>query len=424
MKNENEKIIIKKARDFYLSNLKIINNEKENENENKIFEIVEKPEMNEINIILGLKLPGIKPIISSIIQKFKNKIDRITKNNENSLRYNLSEEALEDTYKKNIRDFEYLIEIELENNKFISEISKDKYTKKEFFDIFLEDFYTLFIDKTLNKTKTIIDDTDIIKGKTINQNDIIDFRALNKFLKLLVKKRNELDKIFKEENEITIIASTLIWIEAYEIEISNILEMFSKLNKNINNLYEKIEEIINNHEIEYEISKRFNENIFLDNKTLFYGMESILRVVSRENIYINLFKNQDNFLKFINTNKEILYICLKMNYFNFYSKEIYSLEEIISFIDCLIVNKKLTLENIEKIFLFFPKTIYFMNPDKEKELIDNFQFIYESLDRLNENNKFFNKTISIILKNEFIKTTDDNFKKLIIKIILNRDEFI
>ena len=63
---ENEIVneIIKKIRKIYLEQLNFINNDDSNENHK--FEVMENAAANEIKIILGLKLPGIKPIIDFI----------------------------------------------------------------------------------------------------------------------------------------------------------------------------------------------------------------------------------------------------------------------------------------------------------------------------------------------------------------------
>jgi hypothetical protein len=92
--DDNNKIfeeIINKTKEKYLDQLEMLNSdepnddENENKNEKKKFEIIEKPGMNEINIIFGLKLPGVKPIISSVVKKFKNHTNKYRKN-EDSLR--------------------------------------------------------------------------------------------------------------------------------------------------------------------------------------------------------------------------------------------------------------------------------------------------------------------------------------------------
>ena len=430
--NEISKKIIEKTRDIYLNELDFTDNEDEKKEEiekekEKKNGIIEKPGMNEINIILGLKLPGITSIISILIKKFKNEISRIYKKNENFLRESYSEQEVESKkkiYIKKLKMCNNSMFVELDKNELISKITKDEYEKNEFFDMFLDDFYTLFIDKNLNKKKATIEGKNIYR-KINDIDNKIDYNSIKKFLKLIIKKRMEPNKIFKEDNPIKIAASSLNWIESYELDITNILEMFSKLNKIIDNLYQQIKEIFNKNKIKYEVSKRSKEYKSIVNEPLFYGMESILKVTTNEQIYIDLINNKNKFSKLININKEILQLALKMeaNY-DFYSKEVYSLQEILLIIDCLDSNKKLNIENIKKIISFFSNETDYINQNNENELIESFKTLYENIENLIGNNKSFNKIMSTIFKNEFIKITADNFRKELLEIIMKKDEFI
>jgi hypothetical protein len=126
--------------------------------------------------------------------------------------------------------------IELKKNNLLSRII-DKENSKQFFDLFLEDYYILFVDKYLNKIRSNEKDE---KGK-----NNIDFESAKKMLKLMVKLRNDSNDIFKEYDQLEKTISTIIWIEFYSINISIILQMFLKLNSFIENLFEEVNEIIN-----------------------------------------------------------------------------------------------------------------------------------------------------------------------------------
>ena len=428
--NENEivKGIINRTRKQYLNNLELFNieNEKEekgekdeNEKNEKEYEIIEKQGMNEINIILGLKLPGVKQIISSLIKKFKNEISIKYKKNENSLRDIIEDNDIDNAkniYKKKLKTFNDSLYVELDKNNIISQIDKD--SKNKFFDLFLEDYYTLFIDKYLNKTKIFIDNNDDKKNK-------IDYIKIKKFLKLIVKKRIESDEIFKEDEPIKLAVTTINWIESYSLEISNILEMFCKINIYVNDLNGLIEEIINKNQIQYEISKRSKEYTSIVNKPLFYAMESILKVNSNDKIYKELIKNPKEFSKLLQFNREIFQLALKMEGdYDLYSKEVYSLQEIISILECLVSNKKLTSENIEKVISFFSNESKYISSDNENEIINEFKKLYDTLVKLIGNDKSFNKIISIIFKNEFIKITKESYRKELLEFIMGKDELI
>ena len=63
--NNNIKTIIQKVTEIYLNNL--------NFNDGSI-RVTEKPGSNNINIILGLIIPGFKPVLDRIIKKVKDEI--------------------------------------------------------------------------------------------------------------------------------------------------------------------------------------------------------------------------------------------------------------------------------------------------------------------------------------------------------------
>ena len=83
-------------------------------------------------------------------------------------------------------------------------------------------------------------------------------------------------------------ASKINWIEAYSEELTIILTIFLKLNDIINDLYEKIKKVIKDGIIKYETSERNRDYTSLVNKAIFFGIESLIRVItSNEDIYID-----------------------------------------------------------------------------------------------------------------------------------------
>ena len=432
--DDNNKIfeeIINKTKEKYLDQLEIFNgdepndNENENKSEKKKYEIIEKPGMNEINIIFGLKLPGVKPMISSVIKKFKNHTNKYRKN-EDSLRKEISEdqvEAQKKNYQKEIKKYNNTINKELDKVSNSLSLEKDDYSKKEFFDLFLEDYYTLFIINNVNSIKNYNKDKN-------NTKEEIDLNSLKKFLKLIIKKRIESNKIFKEKDPSKIVASTLNWILNYSNEIANILEIFSKLIKYSSNLYEQIEEIINQNQIKYEISERSKEYTSIVNLPIFNPLESMLKAASQEKIYIDLINNPKDFSNLLNINRELLFFALKVETsYHLFLKEVYSLQEIISIMDCLNSNKKMTQENIKKIISFYSKESLYIYQDvidteNENELIKEFNQLYKTLVSLMGKDKSFNKLMSIIFKNEFKKINKETFRSKLLEIIVEKDEFI
>ena len=113
-----------KVRDIYLEKFtfeKQDTNQKEREKENqKIISIVEKFGTNKIDIILGLKLPGMFPIISSIVIKCRNDIIKNYLINESNLRKSIVDEGAVKNeiaeYEKKLKNF---------NNKLFKELDRN-----------------------------------------------------------------------------------------------------------------------------------------------------------------------------------------------------------------------------------------------------------------------------------------------------------
>ena len=422
--NINVKEIKKRAKNIYLEKQILFENKEDNDKKY----IIEQPGMNKINIILGLNIPGIKNTITSIIQKFNNDLFESYMQNENLLRDNDLQEneivTIKEKYNKALKIINESTYIEIDKNEYLFNIrGKDdnkednkednKYIKQELFDLFLDDFYTLFIDKNLNKNNT-------------EKNIVIDYNSIKKILKLIINLRIKNDNKYNEDDVIKNTAYIINWVEAYSEELTIILDIFMKLNSIINNIYDLIEEIIKNNLIKYENSGRSQEYTTLVNNAIFLGIESLLKVVtSNENIYINLKNDPKKLSQLININKEILQQASKIQMsLSLYSKEAYSLQEFLILYDCLNANKLDNIENITKLIKFFSNETNLINTDKEEDLIKIFDEFYKFLDKLIGKDISFNDIMPIIFKNEYIKCTSYSFRNKIFQIILNKNEFI
>ena len=93
-------------------------------------------------------------------------------------------------------------------------------------------------------------------------------------------------------------------------------------------------------------------------------------------------------------------------------------------IECFISNKILTKKNIHKIFNFFSDEIELINKEECDILIEKFNVLYKELEELIGKDNSFNKIMSIIFKNEFIKVHNEYFRKQLLDIILSNNDFI
>jgi len=198
-----------------------------------------------------------------------------------------------------------------------------------------------------------------------------------------------------EQNRgIECLANTINWTESYSEEIKIILEIFSKLNTKIDNLFNKIEENIK------VVNKNANSKT---NKAILYMIESILKVaILNAQIYIDKKNDRNEFFQLLNTYKDILCQILQINTnLRLHSKEIIFLQVLMEIIDFLFINKKDQLENIIKVIQFLSKESILTNEEKQidkvKILIDLFNFLKE----LVGDNENFPKLVAFILKNEY-----------------------
>jgi hypothetical protein len=202
--------------------------------------------------------------------------------------------------------------------------------------------------------------------------------------------------------------------------------MFSKLNTIIEDLLDLIKNVIITGEIKYETAYESNESSSIVNKALFLSMESILRVItSKENIYIALKENPDEFSELMKINKEILQHAFKLEAnLHLYTKEAFSLEEIIEINQCFYNNQIDTAENISNIIKFFSKETKLISLEYQNELINNFNELYKFLEKSIGEDEDFPKTMSIIIKNECHKTSLNEYMANLLNIMMSKNEFV
>ena len=378
------------------------------------FKIPQKQGENVLNIILGLKLPGIKPIIDSVKKYIHDDIVKRYRKNENSLRGH-KEGEIERIKNKFIRELAQC------NNSTLIEINKsgafldikDIYTQSYFNDLFLEDYYSLFI---FNNIKNIKRDNDN------NNKKYDDILKMLKYIVELRKKKFVIERISQND-----ISNIINWIECYSSELSTILQMFSNLNNIVDNLFDLIKAIIDNKEIKYETNT--NDRCWgassIVNEPLFLGMEAILRVItSNENIYQAFEENTDEFTELMNVNKEILQKALKLeNSLHLFSKEVFSLHEILEINDCFYLNK-VDVINISKVIKFFKEQTNYIILEDNNNLIKNFEELFKFLQDSLKGNKLFPKVMSIIFKNEYFKLPNSKYAVELLNNILKENEFI
>ena len=401
------------------------------------FKIIEELQKNKVVIILGYGYPGIKPIIEKIISKIKEDIIYKYRDNENNLR-KLIEDEEEETklYLKQLNIYDSstinIINREESIRKLVNSKSNDKLFSEELFNLIKHDYFFNFLKKNIEKHRKEKDD------KKEEEHIIYDFEDNIKFMDLLFKNRNKILKRYFKQNEnekdidiITKLSKLFNFIESYSSEIIKINQMFLKLSQKIPELYPQIEEKINNKEIKFEISKRNPEYSSVVNEAFFISVDALLRVIiTNEKIYN--FKDEDSdviLTELIKTFKEILQIALSLNNeLTIRSKEAISLQEILKLLDIFSNIKMLNAENLLSTIKYFRDETRYINEGNGFKLCQNFenfiQFLYKKFDK-NDNKKFnIDKTLGFVFLNEYLKITDESFRKLLFKKILENNDLI
>ena len=390
---------------------------------------------NKVDIIFGLKIPGIKPILDNILKLNKENILKDYQNNENELRDFYYEDEVEKKKK------EFFSNLKMLNNSLLILINKDERLKSllsvfenniedenKIYDLLLEDYYSLFLNNHINDSK-----------KKENEDEQENFLVIDnldnnkKFLNLMVEIRNNtinslLDQKDIQTNRLYIISSIINWVESYSEEITSLQQIFLKLNMKIPELFEQIEKIISSGLIQYEISERNPEYTSIVNQALFLSLDSILRIItSKVQIYeLPL----DDFFDLINTNKEVLQKALQLETsLKLRSKEVFSLQEILKLINALYLNNLANVKNVTTIIQYFSEQTNFIQKKAKDKLISQLDKFYDTLVKMMGNlpskkDFDFYKLLSIILLDEFNKINYPEFRMMILQKILKKNELI
>ena len=398
---------------------------------NEEIKITEKINSNRVDIILGLRIPGIKSSFENIQKKIKENIIKFhinefnLRNRKNDIN---DENQFKEDYWKELKRFSNSTSLEIKNENYISKIietleEKDLYL---FYEILINDYYIFFINNNLNYN--------------YDNRKLIKIESVKNMLALLIKIKNEKygDKIkekekevkndnneLKQKNKLREIANTINWIECYKEEIIIILKTYAKLDLKINNLYKLIKDIIYNENIKYEISERNPEYTGIVNEVIFLGIESLLKILITNKELFNGINDVKKLIELINFYREILQDISKIqNNLMLYSKEMFSLEEIVEIFDLYYINKVNKKECFIEIFKYFINEAKLINEKDNYNLKNNFDILFKTLQKYIGNDKNFSRVMNIIFINEFKKSDDKDFRIELMNILLKNKELV
>ena len=419
-----------KIKEYFIKNININNKIPENE--------------IKLDITIGYNLPS-KKLLEEINYYIRNNIVNQYKEIEEDFKNKYFEkEEFEDGKKQYEKSIEllnnYTLENLLKNNLIIDiKVNFDKGEKKDFSDLLVEDNLLSFIEKNFKELSI---------QSTLKVKEFLGIILKNKFDDI---KYNSLNLDFQK------ISLELNWIESYSIEIITIINFYLFLHsfENNNELNKTVENKISEINIDYE-NLSIDNNIKIINRIFYIIIGSLIRtLISKLNVIISKIKEKNDLNQLIDNLNNIYYSLLSVNNnLNLSCKEIYLLHEIIKSIEKLSLNNnEQEIENDKKTIIDFiqkkiinkekieknikienPKLKNLNNEEKEKEEeeeqeteeekqlkinLRNFYNVYEQKNDIN-----FNESFSSILFDEFHKEYNENYRKYILKIILDNNDLI
>ena len=270
------------------------------------------------------------------------------------------------------------------------------------YSIFIKDFIIIFIKNNFyfDSIKEFNNNIDLFK----------DFTLL--IINLNNEKSEILEKNEKESNKfLKLMANSINWMECYKNEIVLLLKIYKILSSRIDNLYEKINEVIISFKNEYIIEKDNYYNI--ENDTLYLLLKSLIKIlISNKNIY----NNKDT--KIINEYIEILENSSKIQTnLNLNSGEIFSFEEILEIVNLF---KEKDSENMNNLKTDKNELEQEGDIEKYNNLMKIYNYLFETFGQ-NEN---FSKIIDNAFKNEFLKSQNKIFRESLLKFILKDNKLL
>ena len=384
----------------------------------------EKIKNNQINLLVGLKLPIMKNIINDIRLHIKANISEKYLINEQYIR-SVDEELFMEKENKIINSLNKHrknVEIEIKNNellKNIEEIGKANIEDyHQFYELLTEDYYLIFLSEIIPNFKNCYN----------NIEDYIDI--LKKMINIRFSNDINIDQEINTTPE-QLFSKKILWLESYSQYITIILDIYQKIVLYEEDLFDKINKIIEDKEIKYEISNRSPKQNEKINLPFFYILESLLKVINSDfDLYEKI--ERQKFYDFINLLKTIQENVSKVyNELVIFSKEIYTIEEFLNIQQHLNLANKSNKENlieVLKILSEHAKLAAIVSNDEPKlnceELCDNMNILYKFLHKNLGDTDNFAKLMSNICTEETKNIANYQYRKILVEIVLNNPKII
>ena len=380
---------------------------------------------NKITLLLGLRLPGMRITLSTLKIYVRDELSDKFFQNEKNIKDLYPDEENEEffkffnLYRNRIKNNQKNMETEINKNEifqnlidFGKEFQEDY---RQFFEWVLDDYYLLFLSGILQDIKNSF-------------NDLEDYKNI---LKKMVYLRFSFGKDDKEieVDPIKLLAMKIVWLEANREYISILLNIYQKISIHEKNLFYKIDKIIDNKEIKYEISERVPAHTEEFNSPFFYIMEAILKIITTDiDLYTNL--DDQDYYDFINSLKGIAQDALRIvRELVIFSKEVFTIQQFLDIENKLYLANKSNKENILKVLEILSEhskctNEIISNGNKYKGICDNIQKLNEFLKENLGNTDNYIKLILYIFVEETKKVNNDQYYKQLVEIILSNPNLV
>ena len=382
-----------------------------------------------LTVLLGIKVPGSPGSLKKIDLFIKNNIIEKYSENENLLRNDLPEDMDEneakEKYEKEKEELENDTKNQIKSIKELNEILRinDLSIIKDFFN----DLYLIFLSKYPSIPDTLVKFLDtLIQIYFLDMNSLSDENDFmtNYSEKLYLKHKNEIESN-EFDDYFTDVVKVLLFLKNYSEYIHFIIEVYWEIYKFAPQVEKEFIQDFLNENFEHETSERCLEYFAVVNIKLFKIFESLIFSIKKI-LYFLCEKNEkvNDYIFFIKSN--IVKLKQFNSEFSFYSKEIYTLQNLILAMNSFDKKeKKYDNEDLIQISKLFDNERKYINDNLQKELTENLEEIKKIfIKNLGEDSDEYSSLFISILLNEYRIFQNDEHRKKIIEMIYSNNNLI
>ena len=242
--------------------------------------------------------------------------------------------------------------------------------------------------------------------------------------KLMIKNKDQATNTFNQNEFIHDCAKVFLFFETYSDYIIDILDIYIELFNYIPEVEEKFIKAYINQNFECEKSERCPEYYSIVNNKIFYIYEATIFIMKNE-LY-SLYENKSNIEDLLKYIKSIIAKLKQINsHYQFFSKEILTLENIFPILKAFENLEKNTEEDLFSIFNCLEKERNYIENNNKEELINNLGQIQSILIKnLGLESDDYSSLFIYILLNQYKIYPDKEHRKKLIEMICSNNNLI